>query len=127
MQAAKKRFKILSNKLININIGQWYLKDLSSKKITSNNYDPFNIKNYCVWFLAGHVEVDRWLGGRWCEREEEWRWWISTNLLPVFVGLYNHRKPRCVGEGSVEGERRRPLDGEDVGHTTARTVRDLGG
>ena len=69
MQAAKKRFKILSNKLININIGQWYLKDLSSKKITSNNYDPFNIKNYCVWFLvddatAGHAEVDRRLGGR---------------------------------------------------------------
>ena len=27
----------------------------------------------------------------------------------------------------AEGERRRPLDGEDVGHTTARTVRDLGG
>ena len=71
MQAAKKRFKILSNKLININNGQWYLKDLSSKKITSNNYDPFNIKNYCVWFLAGdatagHAEVDRRLGGRRC-------------------------------------------------------------
>ena len=75
MQAAKKRFKILSNKLININIGQWYLKDLSSKKITSNNYDPFNIKNYCVWFLASDATAETCRGGsvaRWtavCVRE----------------------------------------------------------
>ena len=47
------------------------MKDLSSKKITNNNYDPFNVKNYCLWFLAGdatagHAEVDRRLGGRRC-------------------------------------------------------------
>ena len=62
------------------------------------------------------------MDGGVCEREEEWRWWISVNLLPVFVGLYNHRKPRCAGEGSAKGERRRSLD-DDRGRWLRATRR----